>query len=50
MNAIQLKYVAVAGLLVLGLATHSFAANVAEATAVMGELETVVVQAKANLA
>ena len=50
MKTIQLKYVAVVGLLVLGLANHSFAANVAEATAVMGELESVVVEAKANLA
>ena len=50
MKAIQLKYVAVVGLLALGLANHSFAANIAEATGVMADLESLVVQAKATLA
>ena len=50
MKTIQLKHIAVAGLVVLGLANHSFAANVAEATGVMADLESLVVQAKANLA
>ena len=50
MKAIQFKYIAVAGLLVLGLANHSFAADVAEASGVMADLESLVVQAKASLA
>lgn len=50
MKAIQFKYVAVAGLLVLGLANHSFASNIAEASGVMADLESLVVQAKAALA
>lgn len=49
MKAIELKHAAVVSLLVLGFATHSFAANVAEATVVMGELESLVAQAKATL-
>jgi len=51
MKAIQLKYVVLTGLLVLGLATHSSAApkaEVAEAAAVMSDLQSLVVQAKAN--
>jgi hypothetical protein len=50
MKAIQFKCVAVAGLLLLGLANHSFAVNAAEATGVMADLESLVVQAKATLA
>ena len=50
MKAIQLKYIAVAGLLVLGLANHTFASKAAEAAGVMADLESLVVQAKATLA
>lgn len=50
MKTMQLKYVAVAGLLMLGLANHAFAVNVAEASGVMADLESLAVQAKAALA
>lgn len=50
MKAIQFKYVTVVILLVLGFATHSFAADVAKAAGVMADLESEVVQAKASLA
>ncbi len=49
MKAIQLKYVAVIGLLVLGLANHSFAVDAAEAAGVMADLESLVAQAKVIL-
>lgn len=49
MKAIQLKYVAVVGLLVLSLANHSFAVDAAEASGVMADLETLVSQAKLTL-
>ena len=57
MKAIQLKYVAVTGLLVLGLANQSFAADateaartaeVIEAAAVMVDLQSLVVQSRLN--
>jgi hypothetical protein len=46
MKAMQLKYIAVAGLLVLSLANQSFAVDVAEASGVMADLESLAVQAQ----
>jgi len=46
MKAIQLKNVALAGILALGLSTQSFAVNVAESTSVLADLQALAVKAQ----
>ena len=50
MKTIQFKCVVTACLLAFGLVSHSFAVDVAEAASVLNDLETLAIQAKANLA
>jgi hypothetical protein len=50
MKTIQFKCVAIALISALSLASQSFAVDVAEAASVMADLDTLAIQAKANLA
>ena len=50
MKAKQLKYIAVAGVLALSLANHSFAVDVAESTSVLEDLESLAVKAQKIIA
>jgi len=50
MKAMQLKHVAMAGILALGLSAQSFAVNVAESTSVLADLESLAVKAQKIIA